>query len=454
MKHSIGKHIFLQHPDMQLEDVEYYKRKKRFLEKANLQSGKKISFRDINKNEIEKSVFEIKHVVFEVTKKCNLNCVYCAYGELYSGNKERRKEKRNMKKEDAIKLLEHLYPIWKHREEMGLSQKIMIGFYGGEPLLNFPLIETIVQWAKEHTTTQLTFKFHLTTNGLLLNQYIPFLVKHNFILNISLDGDEENMAYRINHKGENCFQQVFHNLMVVKKDYPEFFDRNLFFLTVLHNKNSIEQACSFCITHFNKVPACSNLNDSGVDPQRRVIFSEMYKTIPVKISKRNQKAMMQVGIGFNDVISFLKFYSGFYFYDYNTLLWKDDETELSVIPAGVCIPFSRKIYMTINGNLYPCERIDSCYTMGNVHDTKVLDVEHIASRYNLYLKNISPVCTDCKNNLLCSKCLFHIDGIQGNKPQCNMITNQAMFDDMVASVIAAAKKYPELYRIIIKKIKY
>lgn len=454
MNHIIGKHIFLQHPDTQQGDVEYYKRKKIFLEEANLLSHKRITFRDIDKGEIDKSIFKIKHVVFEVTEHCNLNCVYCAFGEIYSGNVERIKERRNMKPEDAIKLLEHLYPAWKEREIMGLPQRIMIGFYGGEPLLNYTLMEAIVLWAKEHATSLLKFEFSVTTNGLLLNKYMDFLVKHGFIVSISLDGNEENMSYRIDHQGESCFKRVVNNIMILKKDYPDFFDKKVAFLTVLHNKNSVEQVTNFCMTYFNKMPICSNLNDSGVAPQKKAIFSEMYETIPDKVSKKNLKTMIRAGSGLNDVINLLQFFSGFYFYNYNALLQKDIINEVRVTPTGCCIPFSREIYMSINGNLYPCERIDACFAMGNIHDTPVLDTAQIASRYNQYYKKLCSVCSPCKRKFSCKKCLFHIDTIQEKKPQCDNIMKWEKFNEMVDFNISICKKHPELYRIIIKQIKF
>jgi uncharacterized protein len=350
MNYITGKHIFLQHPYMQQDDIKdgYYKRKKAFLEEAGLLSGKKISFRQINKNEIEKSIYNIKQVLFEVTEKCNLNCVYCTFGELYNGNEDRLKERRNMKKEDAMKLLEYLYPVWKEREQKGLPQKITLGFYGGEPLMNFSLIEEIVQWAKEHTTEQLTFGFMMTTNGLLLNKYIDFLIEYDFLIGISLDGDEENMSYRIDHKGNNCFQQVFNNTMAVKENYPEFFDKNVSFLTVLHNKNSVEQAFHFCISLFNKMPSCSKLTDIGIHPQKKEMFSKMNEIVPIKLSKKTKKTMMKSGARFKEIIDFLQFFSGFHFYDYNDLLHKDDINKIRKFPTGVCIPFSKEIHMTIN----------------------------------------------------------------------------------------------------------
>jgi len=449
-----GKHIFLQHPNMQQGDIEYYEKKKIFLEKSNLLSSKKISFRDIDRKEIEKSIYDTKRVIFEVTEKCNLNCVYCTFGELYNKNEKRIKEKRNLKKEDAIKLLEYLYPAWKEREQAGLPQKIMFGFYGGEPLMNISLIEAIVQWAKEHTTNKLTFGFTVTTNGLLLNKYMDFLVKYDFMIYISLDGNEENMSYRLDHKGENCFKRVFNNIMTFKKKYPVFFDKNVFFLTVLHNKNSVEHVLQFCMTHFNKIPICSRLNDSGINPKKRALFSEMYESIPVQLSKKTKKTMMQTGMGFTEIVKFLNFFSGFHFYDYNELLQKDEKNEIRTLPTGVCIPFSREIYMTINGNLYPCEKLDFCFVMGNIHDTHVLDAEQIAARYNQYFKNILPACSACERKFSCNKCLFNIDNIREIKPQCSNIMNRRMLNDTVSSTIASCKKHPALYRIIMKRSQF
>jgi uncharacterized protein len=455
MNYITGKHIFLQHPYMQQESVEakdkYYKRKKLFFEEADLLSDKEISFRDIGKKEIEKTIYDIQQVIFEVTEKCNLNCVYCTYGELYAGNEERIKEKRNLKKEDAFKLLEYLYPVWKEREQKGLFQKIMIGFYGGEPLLNFSIIEDIVQWAKKHTTKRLPFAFTLTTNGLLLDKYIDFLAKHDFIITLSFDGDEENMSYRMDHKGRNCFKRVFNNVMDVKKNHPIFFNKNVDFSTVLHNKNSVEQASFFCMTHFNKIPFCSNLNDNNIHPQKREQFAEINETSTIKLSKKTIKSMMVFEARFSETINFLRFFSGFNFYSYNSLLYKDSMNEVKRFPTGVCIPFSIKIYMTINGDLLPCERLESRFTMGNIHDTNILDTEQIAFRYNQYFKNILPVCTACERKFSCKKCLFHIEGIQGNKPQCKDKTDYAMFENMVSSVIARCKKHPELYRKIMKR---
>jgi hypothetical protein len=89
--------------------------------------------------------------------------------------------------------------------------------------------------------------------------------------------------------------------------------------------------------------------------------------------------------------------------------------------------------------------------MGNIHDSDVLNPERIASQYNQYFENISPVCTVCEGKFACKRCLFHIEGVQGDRPQCNDITNNVMFENMVSSVIARCKRHPYLYLGIMKQ---
>jgi hypothetical protein len=89
--------------------------------------------------------------------------------------------------------------------------------------------------------------------------------------------------------------------------------------------------------------------------------------------------------------------------------------------------------------------------MGNIHDDCFLDTTQIASCYNQYFGNILPVCTACERKFACKRCLFHIEGVQGNKPQCSNIADYVAFKEIVSSVIVTCKKYPDLYKKIMKQ---
>ena len=65
-----------------------------------------------------------------------------------------------------------------------------IGFYGGEPLLNFELIERAVEYAKKLFGEDMSFA--ITTNATLVNDKIAeYFAKNNFNIIISLDGPQE-----------------------------------------------------------------------------------------------------------------------------------------------------------------------------------------------------------------------------------------------------------------------
>ncbi|MCL1969261.1 MAG: radical SAM protein [Bacteroidetes bacterium] len=143
-------------------------------------------------------------LTFEVTDACNLKCKYCAYDEFYE-NYDRREDKMLSAKK-AIRLLEYFSEFWNSERNESDKQDICINFFGGEPLLNMPFIETIVDYVqnKLHAPNR-SFKFSMLTNGVLLDKYMDYLAIHHFNLLISLDGNVDNNAYRVTHNGNESF---------------------------------------------------------------------------------------------------------------------------------------------------------------------------------------------------------------------------------------------------------
>lgn len=119
----------------------------------------------------------ITHMSLLVTMACNLRCVYCY--EDKTGAK--------MEEKTAHQAVDWLI---KKSNDMKI---IHIVFFGGEPLLNFPLIQSVVAYA-EAETGKLGKKatFAITSNGTLLTDEInTFIKEHNFKVMISFDGTKE-----------------------------------------------------------------------------------------------------------------------------------------------------------------------------------------------------------------------------------------------------------------------
>lgn len=138
--------------------------------------------RNLPISSVEKNVTELKDIHgrkirklrLSLTDKCNLRCHYCM--PVYSTFMD---EKKFLKAEEYKSIVSELCDLGV--EELRLT--------GGEPLLR-PAFEEIV---KGLSSLKLK-KIGLTTNGIYLDRFLPFLRDHRvFHLNISLDSlDPEN----------------------------------------------------------------------------------------------------------------------------------------------------------------------------------------------------------------------------------------------------------------------
>jgi sulfatase maturation enzyme AslB (radical SAM superfamily) len=112
---------------------------------------------------------KISSLTLVLSDQCNFSCPYCP---------QRRGEK-TLTAGDVTTFMDFLQPR--------LSEEVWLGFYGGEPLLSWPLIQGTVDHACRSFRKR--FRFTLTTNGSLLKkEYILFFKKHRFDLALSYDG--------------------------------------------------------------------------------------------------------------------------------------------------------------------------------------------------------------------------------------------------------------------------
>lgn len=116
-----------------------------------------------------------------VTQECNFDCVYC-YGDggSYGSNG-------HMDRETAFKAVDWLI------DQAPQAQEQSLDFFGGEPLLNFPLIEAVVEYAtRRGRETDRRFRLGLTTNVSRLDeQKLAFIREHDLGVQVSFDGPAE-----------------------------------------------------------------------------------------------------------------------------------------------------------------------------------------------------------------------------------------------------------------------
>lgn len=408
----------------------------------------------IKPEHILNSLANLPQLVFEVTDACNLKCKYCAYGEFYSDFDKR--EDKKLPVSHAIKLIDYLNQFWNSDRNTSSKSILYISFYGGEPLMNFGFIEEIVKYINTYVnSSRKKILFSMTTNAILLHRYMEFLVENDFHILVSLDGNEKNNGYRVDHSGNGSFERVVKNVDLLREKYPEFFDKNVNFNAVFHNRSTVEEVYRFFKDKYDKTPTISELNNSGIRPDKLEEFNRTYRNSEESLRQSEhyeeiEKDLFINASSYKSLALYLHQYSGNHYHDYTDLLF--DKENLKYIPTGTCQPFSKKMFVTVNGKILPCERIGHQFGLGQVTDSGVeLDPAAIAHKYNVYYGKLEKQCSHCKNRPSCIQCIFNLKDVE-NTPICYGFMNEAMMEEYKQRQLQFLRKHPEAYREIMEKV--
>lgn len=343
-------------------------------------------------------------LVLVVTEACNLRCNYCVYSDHYPFIKGYSGKK--MAWDVAKKAIDYYFDLHAERQRAGFKKRPMVGFYGGEPLLEFNLIKRIVDYC---TTKDLKPTYYITTNGTLINQdIIDFLLNEDVVLTVSLDGDKyQHDRNRVFKSGQGTFDQIMKNLTKLQMEkrrrninqllsfnccYDSLTDickvvdffaghRELFkpFYLMI---NEIGKIDTTYYDHLNEMQASGRWGSQGETFVSS--FSKLMELIRDDLIKGKEPA---------DVLT--AFFTGLFFY----------KNRVKGNPVfNQCMPGS-KLTVDPDGYFYVCERINQQYSIGDV-DSKINYGKAnslIESFNNIRLEH----CSNCNFSRLCDVCYVH-----------------------------------------------
>ena len=411
-------------------------------------------YRKISHLDIEYSLANLKQLVFEVTDARNLRCKYCAYADLYEGYDQRENLKLPFQKAKLI--IDYLYEYWEKRYCIEVNDPITIGFYGGEPLLNVPFIQQVINYIESLNPIGKKFHYNMTTNAILLDRYMDFLAENEFRLLISLDGDEKGQSYRVDTKGKNSFDKVLANIQLLRSKYPSYFEHYVMFNSVLHNRNEVESTYRFIKDKFGKEPMISPLNNSGVRKDKLQEFYQAYQNVATSIQKANNCEALKNELFIKSpetgaLVNYIYHHTGNVFNDYNDLLLGREGS--SFPPSGTCIPFSKKMFITVKGRILQCEKIDHEFALGQITNKKVeLNLEQAARQHNKYTFRYMNQCKTCAAKQLCTQCVYQIDDIHDKTSKCYSYYSATQHEKQKEYYMDHLDKHPELYNRILKEV--
>lgn len=146
----------------------------------------------------DKSV--LNRVTLHVSNDCNLNCSYC-----YALGGDYGHARGLMTRQTAVDVVNFLCLQFDRVEH--------VVFFGGEPMLNIPVIETVcAQFKEAYDRGQIEAipKFGIITNGTILNDKVVCLIRdHIDFITVSLDGPKEIHDFnRRKRDGQGSYDDV------------------------------------------------------------------------------------------------------------------------------------------------------------------------------------------------------------------------------------------------------
>lgn len=142
-----------------------------------------------------------------VTCRCNFCCVYC-----HASSSDENVHKQDMSWKVAKKTVDKIFS--------SPSPVVKIEFQGGEPLLNWPIIQEIVEYAEIiNKFAKRKLEFVICTNLTLMDEVkLNYCKEHNIYISTSLDGNKEiQNKYRKTRDEIDGYERFLHSLELARK---------------------------------------------------------------------------------------------------------------------------------------------------------------------------------------------------------------------------------------------
>lgn len=344
----------------------------------------------------------LNYLILQVTQSCNLDCSYCIYSDNYY---TRSHSSLQMSFDTAKRAIDFVF------DRSADARLFRVGFYGGEPLLRFDLITQCVKYIQEKMKGEKA-AYNITTNGTLLSgEVVEFLIENSFEVTISLDGPKEihdkDRKFRVSGKGS--FDVVVRNLKRIQNAAPDYYRNNIRFNTVLTTEHGFSAVNEF----FNSDVLVKD-NDCSCG-----VVSDVYRNDELNIGRRfRQEYNFEIfRLLYSKTHREATFYSKYLEKNYGSQiserLRKRNRSGLGRMNhhGGPCIPGVKRIFVSVDGTIYPCEKVienSEITKLGDIYNG--IDINRAGTILNIE-KMQKTNCRSCWAYRYCTMCIVGFSDI-------------------------------------------
>jgi len=359
------------------------------------------------------------HIVIP-TFRCNQKCIYC-----HSAPKTLEEKKYDMDEETAKAIVDFIFK--------SPAKLLVIEFQGGDPLLNFDILKTIVEYAEEVSRrVKKKVLFNLVTNlTLMTEEILQFLIDHHIMgLATSLDGPKE--VHDKNRKylsGKGSYDDVVYWIKRLKTEYRGKF-----------NLNALTTITRYSLEYPKEIPEelarlgfdgvwlrfMNNLGFAKKEWKKIGYTPEEY----IKFWKESSQHIMRI----NMRRPFLEIMT--------TILLKKILNKMDPMFVDIQTPCGAAITQLLydhKGDIFTCDeaKIDPIFKIGNVKTTSYTDVFRnptVVSMIDISSRFAS-LCDACPWFAYCGICLVNVYESTGTIiPKLPLDFRCRVFKEMIKSI--------------------
>lgn len=318
----------------------------------------------------------VKALCLHIAHTCNLNCSYC-----FASQGKYHGERALMSFEVGKRALDFLV------ENSGTRRNLEVDFFGGEPLMNFGVVKSLVEYARSIEKEKgKNFRFTLTTNGVLVDDdVIDFANREMSNVVLSLDGRKEvHDRYRVDYAGNGSWEKIVPKFQkfVEARGGRNYYMRGTFTHANPDFLEDIKTMLDLGFSELSMEPVVAAADDpAALTEEDKPLVMKQYEELAMLMLERDKEG------------------KPFTFYHY-----------MIDLKGGPCIYKrisgcgSGTEYMAVTpwGDLYPCHQFvgDEKFKLGNIwNGVENREIQNDFASCNVYARE---ECRSCWARLYCS----------------------------------------------------